>query len=232
MLVPPGVEVLKLAAAEDDVVGALEALAAAVGAPARADVEALLESRVEHDLATGPLTAEAVGRAISRFLPEGAVLSDESGTGGAGHYPFSANAVPHDSLFLARGSIGQGLPVALGAAVACPDRKIVCLQADGGGMYTVQALWSMAREKCDVTSVIFSNRRYGILMRSLGQYGITGLPNRVPDLFDLSNPDLDWAQLARGMGVEGHVCDTADVFNRVFEDCMRRKGPQLIEAAI
>ncbi len=232
VLVPPGLDVLKLAPPEDDVAGALAALAAAVGAPAQADVEALLESRIEHDLATGPLNAEAVGRAISRFLPEGAILSDESGTAGAGHYPFSANAVPHDSLFLAGGSIGQGLPVALGAAVACPDRKIVCLEADGSGMYTLQALWSMAREKCDVTAVIFSNRKYGILMRSLGQYGISGLPNRVPDLFDLSNPDIDWAQLARGMGVEGHISDTADDFNRVFEDCMRRKGPHLIEAVI
>jgi acetolactate synthase I/II/III large subunit len=232
MLVPRNVEVLKLASAEDDVVGTFEALAAAVGAPARADTESLLERRVQHDLATGPLDAEAVGRAISRFLPEGAILSDESGTGGGGHYPFSANAVPHDSLFLAGGSIGQALPVALGAAVACPDRKVVCLQADGGGMYTLQALWSMARETCDVTAVIFSNRKYGILMRSMGQYGITGLPNRVPDLFDLSNPDIRWALLAAGMGVEGHACDTADDFNRVFEDCMRRKGPHLIEAVI
>ncbi len=232
VLVPASVSVLKLAAPEDDVAGALAALADAVGAPAQADIAPLLERRVAHELAAGPLTAEAVGRAISRFLPEGAILSDESGTGGAGHYPFSANAVPHDCLFLAGGSIGQGLPVALGAAVACPDRKILCLEADGSGMYTLQALWSMAREKCDVTAVIFSNRRYGILMRSLGQYGISGLPNRVPDLFDLSNPDLDWAQLARGMGVEGHACDTADAFNRIFEDCMRRKGPHLIEAVI
>jgi acetolactate synthase I/II/III large subunit len=232
VLVPRSVNVLRLAAAEDDVVGALAALSAAVGAPAQADIETLLESRVEHDLAIGPLNAEAVGQAISRFLPEGAILSDESGTGGAGHYPFSANAVPHDCLFLAGGSIGQGLPVGLGAAVACPDRKVVCLEADGSAMYTLQALWSMARGKCDVTTVIFSNRRYGILMRSVGQYGISGLPNRVPDLFDLSHPDLDWAQLARGMGVEGHVCDTADDFNRVFEDCMRRKGPHLIEAVI
>ena len=232
VLVPPGVKVLKLVAAEDDVVGALMALSAAVGAPAEASVEALLERRVEYDLATGPLNAEAVGRAISRFLPEGAILSDESGTAGAGHYPFSANAAPHDSLFLAGGSIGQGLPVGLGAAVACPDRKILCLEADGSGMYTLQALWSMARERCDVTTVIFSNRKYGIILRSVGQYGIQGLPNRVPDLFDLSNPDLDWAHLARGMGVEGHCCDTADAFNRVFEDCMRRKGPHLIEAVI
>jgi len=99
-------------------------------------------------------------------------------------------------------------------------------------MYTLQALWSMAREKCDVTTVIFSNRQYGILMRSIGMYAIPGMPNRVPDLFDLSNPDLNWAKMAEGMGVEGHVCTTADDFNRIFADCMKRKGPHLIEAVM
>ncbi|MDA0240042.1 MAG: acetolactate synthase large subunit [Proteobacteria bacterium] len=232
VLVPEGVEVTKLASAEDDVTGVFVALSDAVGAPAESDVEKLLTKRTEYDLVTGPLTADAIGRAINKFMPEGAIISDESGTGGAGHYPITGGAIPHDILFLTGGSIGQGLPVALGAAIACPDRKVINLQADGSAMYTLQALWSIAREKCDVTVVMFSNRQYGILMRSLGQYGISGLPNRVPDLFDLSNPDLQWAKLAEGMGVEGHTCDTAEDFNRIFEDCMGRKGPQLIDAVI
>jgi acetolactate synthase-1/2/3 large subunit len=232
ILVPKTVQLTKLASPEDDVTGIFVALSDAVGVPELPDINKLLCERVEYDLAVGPLTGDAIGRAITRFLPEGTIISDESGTGGAAHYPLTAGAVPHDCLFLTGGSIGQGLPVALGAAIACPDRKVLCLQADGSAMYTLQALWSMARERCDVTVVIFSNRQYGILMRSLGQYGISKLRNQVPDLFDLSNPDIQWAKLAEGMGVEGHVCDTAENFNRIFADCISRKGPQLIEAVI
>lgn len=232
ILVPDSVQATTLASPEDDVSGALVALSEAVGAPDETAVAGLLTERTHHDLATGDLTAEAIGRAINTFMPEGAIISDESGTGGGAAYPFTANAAPHDCLFLTGGAIGQGLPVALGAAIACPDRKVLSLQSDGSGMYTLQTLWSIARENCDVTTVIFSNRTYGILIRSMGQYKITGIPNKVPDLFDLANPDLDWAKLAEGMGVEGHTCTTADDFNRVFEDCMSRKGPQLIEAVL
>ena len=228
VLVPDTVRTFQLADAEDDVAGTMIALAALVGTGV--DTGGLLCERAAPGLAKGPLTGDAIGRAICRFLPEGAIVSDESGTGGAAAYPLAAGAAPHDSLYLTGGSIGQALPVALGAAIACPDRKVLCLQADGGGMYTLQALWSMARERCDITTVIFSNRVYGILVRSLGQYGIG--TNRIPDLFDLSNPDLNWARLAEGMGVEGHVCNTAEDFNRVFEDCIGRRGPQLIEAVV
>jgi acetolactate synthase-1/2/3 large subunit len=232
ILVPETVKLTKLAGPEDDVVGIFRVLSDAVGAPSESISDHLLCQRVEYDLSVGPLTGDAIGRAINRFLPEGAIISDESGTGGAAYFPLTAGAIPHDCLFLTGGSIGQGLPVALGAAIACPDRKILCLQADGSAMYTLQALWSMARERCDVTVVIFSNRQYGILMRSLEQYGISELRNQVPDLFDLSNPDLQWSKLAEGMGVEGHVCDTAEDFNRIFSDCISRKGTQLIEAVI
>lgn len=232
ILVPKSVRVTKVGTPEHDNVGALCEISSRLGAP-RADLTGrLLVERVRSELASGPLTAQAIGRAINAFMPEGSILSEESGTAGAGHYPFTATGAPHDCLFLTGGSIGQGLPVALGAAIACGDRKIVALEADGSGMYTLQALWTIARERCDVTTVICSNRQYGILMRSIGMYAIPGLPNRVPDLFDLSNPDLNWAKLAEGMGVEGHVCRTADEFNRVFEDCMRRRGPQLIEAVL
>ena len=232
VLVPDSVKVTRLGTAEDDVTGALLALAEAVGADASTDFRPLLVERQIPELASGKLTADAIGRAINRFMPEGTIISDEAGTGGGAHYPVTAKAAPHDALFLTGGSIGQGVPVALGASIACPDRKVLCLHADGGAMYTVQALWSIAREKCDVTTVIFSNRTYGILIRSIGMYAIPGLPNKVPDLFDLGNPDINWAKIAEGMGVEGHVCTTAEDFNRVFEDCMRRKGPHLIEAVV
>ncbi len=232
VLIPDNVNTLHLATPDDDVTGALVALAEAVGAGPGIDVSAMLVQRQEVDLATGVLNGEAIGRALNTFMPENAIISDESGTGGGAHYPFSATAAPHDCLFLTGGSIGQGLPVALGASIACPDRKVVCLESDGSGMYTLQALWSIAREQCDVTTVVCSNRTYGILMRSIGQYEVPGLGNSVPGLFDLSNPDISWAKLAEGMGVEGHTCRTAEDFNRVFEDCMRRKGPQLIDAVV
>ncbi|MGE3247749.1 MAG: acetolactate synthase large subunit [Beijerinckiaceae bacterium] len=232
VLVPETVQKLHLGEPEDDLAGALVALAEAVGKPDPAAVEALLVKREVCELASGTLNAESIGRAINRFMPENAIISDEAGTGGGPTYPFTAKGPAHDALFLTGGSIGQALPVALGAAIACPDRKVLCLHADGGAMYTLQALWSIAREKCDVTTVIFSNRRYGILIRSVGMYAIPGLGNQVPDLFDLSNPDIGWAKLAEGMGVEGHTCRTAEEFNTVFEDCMKRKGPQLIEAVI
>ena len=232
MLVPKSVRALRVASAEDDVTGALVALADAVGHPDEEAVNRLLTQRTSFDLATGALTAESVGRAINKYLPEGTIISDESGVAGAGTYPFTATAAPHDCLFLTGGSIGQGLPVALGAAMAKPQSKVLALEADGSGMYTLQALWSIARARLDVTTVVFSNRQYGILMRSVGMYGIQGLAKGVPDLFDLSNPDLDWAKLAEGMGVEGHTCKTADEFNRLFADCIGRKGPQLIKAVL
>ncbi len=232
ILVPDNVTETQIGTPEHDITGALVALAAAVGTPAATAVETLLVKGERCELASGALTAEAIGRAVNRFLPENAILSDEAGTAGGGHYPFTAKAAPHDCLFLTGGSIGQALPVALGASIACPDRKVVCLHADGGAMYTIQALWSIAREKCDVTTVIFSNRQYGILIRSLGMYQIPGLANQVPDLFDLSNPDIGWAKIAEGMGVGGHVVRTAEEFNSAFEFCMSHKGPHLIEAVM
>ena len=232
VLVPRSMRALRVGSAQDDMTGALVTLADAVGQPDAQTVNKLLAQRTSFDLATGALTAESIGRAINKYLPEGAIISDESGVAGAGTYPFTAKAAPHDCLFLTGGSIGQGLPVALGAAMAKPRRKVLALEADGSGMYTLQALWSIARARLDVTTVVFSNRQYGILMRSVGMYGIPGLENGVPDLFDLSNPDLDWARFAEGMGVEGHTCRTAEEFNRLFADCMARKGPQLIEAVL
>lgn len=232
VLVPETVAETHIGSPEHDIAGALVAIAAAVGEPDAGTVDSLLVQREVCELASGALTAEAIGRAINRFLPENAIISDEAGTAGAGHYPFTAKGAPHDCLFLTGGSIGQALPVALGAAIACPDRKTVCLHADGGAMYTIQALWSIAREKCDVTTVIFANRQYGILIRSLGMYQIPGLANQVPDLFDLSNPDIGWAQIAEGMGVAGHVARTAEEFNLAFERCMATKGPHLIEAVM
>ena len=134
-------------------------------------------------------------------------------------------------LSLTGGAIGQGLPLAGGAAVACPDRKVVCLHGDGGAMYTVQALWTMAREQLDVTTVIFANRSYGILNIELQRVGADSGPKAL-SMLDIGNPDLDWVALATGMGVEAVRVDSVDAFRDAFASAMSQQGPRLIEAVL
>jgi acetolactate synthase-1/2/3 large subunit len=141
-------------------------------------------------------------------------------------------AAPHDHLPVTGGSIGQGLPVALGAAIACPDRKVIALEADGSGMYTLQALWTMARERTDVVSVIFANRRYRILEIEMQRTGAKGFGRIADDMIDIGQPDLDWVKLSEGMGVEASRATTADEFIEQFGAAMRDRGPRLIEAVL
>jgi acetolactate synthase-1/2/3 large subunit len=174
-------------------------------------------------------TRVTIGRVIASFLPEDAIVSDESGTSGGGAQ--LGGAAPHDHLFLTGGSIGQGMPLATGAAVAAPGRKVVCLQGDGGAMYTLQALWTQARERLDVTTVLFANRSYSILNIELGRVGAASGPKAL-SMLDLSNPTLDWVQLAAGMGVEAVRVDTLPAFAAVFSSAMASSGPRLIEVVL
>ena len=139
------------------------------------------------DHPTGRFDQFTIGQVVARLLPEGAIVSDEAATSGLGPALALATAAPHDVLSLTGGAIGQGLPLAAGAAVACPDRKVVCLHGDGGAMYTVQALWTMARERLDVTTVIFANRSYGILNIELQRVGADSGPKAL-SMLDLGNP--------------------------------------------
>jgi acetolactate synthase-1/2/3 large subunit len=127
------------------------------------------------------------------------------------------------------GSIGIGLPMATGAAIACPDRKVVCLESDGSGMYMPQSLWTQAREGCDVTTLIFANRSYNILKTEFANVGAQNAGPKALSMFDLSRPDLDWVSLARGMGVEAIRVETIDEFNRAFVSSLTVAGPSLIE---
>ncbi len=136
---------------------------------------------------------------------------------------------PHDWLQNMGGSIGIGLPLGTGAAIACPDRKVVCLESDGSGMYTLQALWTQAREGCDVTSLIFANRSYNILIGELANVGAGNAGPKALDMFDLGRPDLDWVSLARGMGVDAVRVDSMESFNRAFASGLASGGPNLIE---
>jgi acetolactate synthase-1/2/3 large subunit len=226
---PEKCEVHYLAQPHEDGAGALAALAEALGAPREPSRRVALE---RPDLPSGKLDANSAGQVIGHFLPENAVVCDEAATSGAGAARFTAAAAPHDHLALTGGSIGQGLPLATGAAVACPDRKVVCLHGDGGAMYTLQALWTQARERLDVTTVIFANRSYAILNIELARVGGGPPGPRALSMFDLHDPTLDWTALARGMGVPAARVETAEAFAREFGDAMQQRGPRLIEVVL
>ena len=173
-----------------------------------------------------------IGAVISELLPEDAILSDEGITCGLELYTQTMGAPKHDWLSITGGSIGQGLPVSLGASIACPDRKVVSFQADGSGMYTVQSLWSMAREEVDVTIVLLNNDSYAILNVELSRLKAGEPTDKTRSMFDLSNPSLDWVSLAKGLGVSAVKVHTVEQFREQFEQSMRKKGPFLIEVIV
>lgn len=188
--------------------------------------------RVLHDVADAPLNALNLGQIVSNEMPENTIVSDEGATCGLAAFLCTENAAAHDWLTLTGGAIGQGLPVALGASLACPERKVVALQADGSAMYTIQALWSMAREACDVTVVLLNNRSYAILNIELERVG-AGEPNeKTLSMLDLSNPNMDFCAIARGLGVNATRARTTAEFSRQFREAMASPGPHLIEAIL
>jgi acetolactate synthase-1/2/3 large subunit len=226
-LAPETCRMLHLSHAHEDSAGALAALADALGA-AKEPRRCVLDRPA---LGTGGLDLQAVGRAVAHFLPEGAIVADESSTSSLG-LAFSDGAAPHDNLALTGGSIGLGMPLATGAAVACPDRKVVCMEGDGAGMYTLQALWTQARERLDVTTVVWANRCYRILNMELANVGAGNGGPKALSMLDLHDPVLDWVHLAQGMGVEASRAETAEAFTAQFADAMKGRGPRLIEAVV
>jgi len=226
---PDGIAIHYLAHEHEDGTAALEAVADALGA---APDTAKRISLSLPDRPTGGLDQFSIGALIARHLPEGAIISEESATNSLGPTTATIAAPPHDWMGNAGGAIGQGIPVAAGAAVACPGRKVVSIQADGSAMYTLQTLWTQAREKLDCVTVIFSNRSYSILKIELDRVGARNPGPRALSMFDIGNPDLDWRQLARGMGVEADRVETIEQFEAAFADAMKRPGPRLIEAII
>ncbi|MCU4183418.1 acetolactate synthase large subunit [Acidiferrimicrobium sp. IK] len=181
---------------------------------------------------SGELTLQAVSAAIGALLPEGAIVSDESNTSGLGLGEATAGAPPHDWLTLTGGAIGQGLPAACGAATACPDRKVVALQADGSALYTFQALWTMARESLDVVVVLYNNRSYAILNMELQRTGAATGGTRAKRMLDLSDPDVDFVALASGLGVPAQRATTADDFAAALGRALAAPGPALIEVVV
>ncbi|MEQ9225673.1 MAG: acetolactate synthase large subunit [Parvibaculum sp.] len=226
---PEGADIIYLAHPHEDGVAALEAVASAIGAPKEPANVAPLQ---KPDLPKGALDQFTAGQIVAHYLPDNAIISDEAATSGIGSAIATATAAPHDHLSLTGGAIGQGLPLATGAAVACPDCKVVCLHGDGGAMYTLQALWTQAREKLDVTNVIFANRSYAILNIELMRVGAENPGPKALSMLDLHNPELNWVQLGQGMGVESVRVETAEEFAEAFSSAMKQKGPRLIEVML
>lgn len=225
----PDCTIINLAGVHDDISECLDRLVSAIGA----DPETVtLQELVRPEISTGPITPDTVAMALGALMPENCIVADESITVGRSFYRQTAGAPAHDWLHLPGGSIGIGIPLATGAAVACPDRKVINLQADGSGMYTLQALWTQVRESLNVLTVIWSNRSYKILRDELSN---VGLPNPGPTalgMLDLSNPPLDWVSLARGMGAEGRRVSDMESFVDAFREGLARKTPYLIEVEI
>jgi acetolactate synthase-1/2/3 large subunit len=180
----------------------------------------------------GPLTPETIGLALAAEMPEESIISDEMISAGEAILQNLAAARRYTHLPVTGGSIGQGLPVALGAAVACPDRKVIALEGDGSAMYTLQSLWTMARERLDVVVVILSNRRYRILEMETRRTGAGEIGPRANDMMDLTRPDLDWVKLAEGQGVPGCRAATGGEFRSLLSEAVRERGPRLIEAVL
>lgn len=230
VLMPQGARSTKLAGVEDDLEAALEALAIEVGALRTPPAHVAAARRPA--LPTGAITPAAIASILGALLPENAIVIDESVSTGRNFFPETAGAPPHDWLNNRGGSIGFGLPVAVGAAVACPDRKVVALIGDGSAMYTIQALWTMAREAQDVTIMIFANGTYNILRGELTNVGVRNPGPRAIDMLTIGRPDIDWVSLARGMGVAASRADDCETLAKAFAAGLQSGGPNLIQVKL
>ncbi len=184
------------------------------------------------DLPQGPLTALGVAQVMAHLTPEHVIYADESATSSFPLLSTLARARPHTHLPITGGSIGQGLPLAIGAAIAAPERKVICPHGDGGAAYTLQALWTMAREKLDIVVVIYANRSYAILNIELGRVGAPSSGPVALSMLDLRNPDMNWTKIAEGLGVEASRATTCEEFASQYASALAQRGPRLIEAMI
>ena len=214
---------------DSDALDALTRLADYLDAPATPEV---ITDPADYPLGDGAIDANELGKVIANRLPEQAIVCDEGATNGLGAFLLTANAPPHDWLTLTGGAIGQGLPLAVGAAIACPDQKVIAMEADGSGMYTVQALWTMVREQLDITVVLLNNRSYAILNIELSRVGVEQPGPTALSLLDLSNPDLEWTDIARGMGMQAVKVETVAALDQAFANAMAQSGPSLIEVML
>jgi acetolactate synthase-1/2/3 large subunit len=229
LLLPPGCEVTTLATPEEDGVDAVERLAEVLAAK---KAEPTCEVYAPPDRPSGPITLPGIAAVIARAIPDGGIVIDESITSGRALMPTTRTSRPHDWLTNPGGSIGTGLPLAIGAAVACPDKKVICLESDGSGMYTVQGLWTMARERLNVVTVLFNNRSYEILKGEFNYVGAGVAGAKATDMLEIGRPDLNWVALANAQGVAAARVNSLDALASELESAMAEHLPRLIEVMI
>ena len=229
VLTPEGCVMHRLAELGDDLTHALAWLADELGAAA---TPATLQPSDQPTIPNTALSKDSIAAVLGALIPQNAIVADESVTTGRDFFRLTAGAPPHCWMNNTGGSIGLGLPLATGAAVACPDRKVICLSGDGSAMYTLQALWTQARENLDVTTLIFANRSYEILLGELAKVGAGNAGRSALDMLTLDRPDLDFVKLAAGMGVPGETVDSVKGFARALAKGLTSPGPYLVEVVL
>jgi acetolactate synthase-1/2/3 large subunit len=228
-LTPKEAQIHELASPHHDLTDVLARLAEAVGATMPAKTQALQRP----ELPTGAFNHHTIAQAVAALFPENCIVADEANTSGLPALLATAGAPPHDWLVLTGGSIGDGMPLATGAAVACPERRVLNLQADGSAAYSLQSLWTQAREQLNVTTIIYANRAYRILQVEYTRTGAGPKPGpQAQRMFSLTQPQLDWVQLAQGMGVPAARASNLEEFNKLLAAFLKEPGPNLIEAVI
>jgi acetolactate synthase I/II/III large subunit len=230
-IAPDSCEKFVLASPDEDIDQVLAALVEQLDASA---ITPVVHELSQPELPGGALDAMSAATALAALIPENTVVVDEAITSGLAAFPTMATAPAHDWLNQTGGAIGWGLPAAVGAAIACPDRKVLCLEGDGSAMYTIQALWTMAREKLDVTVVIFNNKKYSILELEFSRTGARGgTPGpKAASTLNIGSPDMDFVAMAQGMGVSASRATTAEEFNQQLEAAFNSPGPHLIDAMV
>lgn len=227
-LCPEGVEMLSLATATEDAAAALEALALALDATVQPGSREVTRPTAP----SGALSPSSIAQALVATQPENAIIVDEGVTAAGAYYPVSQNAPAHSYLALTGGAIGFGLPCGTGAALACPDRRVIVLEGDGSGLYTAQAFWTQARESLNVTNLVFANSVYRILQVELARAGVSEPGPRSLALTDLSRPTIDWVALSQGLGVPATRVETAEALTEALAKSFATAGPQTIEVAL
>jgi len=230
VVTPPDCKIHTLAPPEEDLIGALVSLCEALSLAEPTSSKINTVERLQAP--SGEITLPGISAVIGALIPENTILIEESMTSGRGLMPATRSAPPHDWLGNTGGSIGIALPLAVGAAIAEPERRVLCLTADGSAMYTLQALWTMARENLKVTTLVFANRSYAVLKREFSYLGIGEPGPTAKELFEIGQPNLDWVQLAKGMGVPGCRVTSLDALGKALRDGFESEGPTIIEVPL
>ena len=229
-LLPTETKIINLCSPNQDGYDALNALSAESGSSSIN--QDLIQSSIIDIPTSGILDTSSFGPLLAGLMPEDAIVSDESATSSLFVTSHTLSAKPHDWLALTGGSIGQGLPLAVGAAIAKPDRPVITLHGDGGAMYTIQALWTQARENLNITNIIFANNSYEILKIELDRVGAVQTGERAESMLSLENPKINWPQLSKSMGVPSYAPTSIEEFTKIFTQCIKESGPSLIVVSL